>query len=171
MKWTTKKDIIWVSLLSILCIVCFPANPLVLTGTIETPFYLALFIIGWFVWFFGMILVIAPIIMFPRKGGIIKGKSYVNTTKLVDTGIYAIVRHPQYLGGIISIFITCILWYPHWLFGLLGIIGAVSVYLSTREEDKQLIDKFGDKYVAYMRKMPGINIFLGIWRVLRHTDS
>jgi protein-S-isoprenylcysteine O-methyltransferase Ste14 len=171
MKWTTRKDTIWVSFISVLGIACFPANPLVLSGVIETPFYLPLFIIGWFVWAGGMVLVMAPIITFPRKGGIRKGKSFVNTTKLVDSGIYAVVRHPQYLGGVISIFITCILWYPHWLFALLGVIGAVSVYLSTREEDKNLIKKFGDEYAAYIKKVPGMNIFLGIWRVSRQTNS
>ena len=36
-----------------------------------------------------------PIITFRRKGGVAKGESYIKTTVLVDTGIYAIVRHPQ----------------------------------------------------------------------------
>lgn len=169
MKWTTKKDVIWVSLLTILAIACFPANPLVLTGTIETPFYLPLFITGWVVWLCGMILVMAPIVMFPRKGGVSKGKSFVNTTVLVDTGIYSIVRHPQYLGGVFSIFITCMLWYPHWLFVLMGIAGTVFIWLSTREEDKKLVKKFGDEYAAYMKKVPGMNIFLGIRRAMRHS--
>ncbi|HDR68580.1 MAG TPA: hypothetical protein ENN61_05960, partial [Bacteroidaceae bacterium] len=36
----------------------------------------------------------------------------------MDTGIYAVVRHPQYTGGIYAIFLTTFLWYPHWLFGV-----------------------------------------------------
>jgi protein-S-isoprenylcysteine O-methyltransferase Ste14 len=39
---------------------------------------------------------LVPVIMFPRRGGVEKGKSFVYTTKLVDTGFYAVVRHPQY---------------------------------------------------------------------------
>ena len=43
-----------------------------------------------------------PVIEFRKKGGVRKGKSYIHTTQLVDTGIYSIVRHPQY--------VTFILW-------------------------------------------------------------
>ena len=164
----SKKDIAYVTLMSILCIACFPANPLVLTGIIEVNFNLPLFIIGWITWALGMVLVMAPIIMFPRRGRVPKKKSFVDTTVLVDSGIYGIVRHPQYLGGIISIFITCILWYPHWLFAVLGVIGLLLTYLSAREEDKRLVNKFGTTYVAYMSRVPRMNIFLGLMRVLRN---
>lgn len=170
-KWTSKRDILWLTLLTVLCIVCFPVNPLVLTGVLEVEAYLALFIVGWVVWAFGMVLVMAPIIMFPRRGGVPKGKSFVNTTRLVDTGIYAVVRHPQYTGGVYAIFITTLLWYPHWLFAILGVIGAILIYLSTREEDKHLIEKFGGDYIAYMNRVPRTNIFLGIVRALRGREQ
>ena len=97
-----------------------------------------------------------------------KGKSFVKTTRLVDTRIYGVVRHPQYLGGIFAIFITTLLWYPHWLFGVLGAIGIVTVYMGCREEDKRLVEQFGGDYVAYMKKVPRMNIFLGVIRVLQH---
>jgi len=83
-----RMNILWGTLLTILGIVCFPANPLVLTGVIEVQSYLALTIVGWVVWIFGMALgmalVMAPIIMFPRRGGVPKRKSFVNTTRLVN---------------------------------------------------------------------------------------
>ena len=160
------KETLWVATLTILCIACFPVNPLVLTGVIEVKSYSALFIVGWVVWVFGMLLVMAPIVMFPRQGGVPKGKSFVYTTRLVHTGIYAVVRHPQYTGGIYAIFITTLLWYPHWLFAVLGVVGMVLLYFSTREEDKYLIEKFGDEYKAYMGKVPAMNIFLGIFRII-----
>ena len=167
MKWTNKKNIFWLTALSILCIVCFPVNPLVLTGVIETSSYPALFVVGWVAWAAGMVLVMAPIILFPRRGNVPKGKSFVNTARLVVTGIYAVVRHPQYLGGILSIFTTTLLWYPHWLFAVLGAIGAAVVYLSAREEDERLIEQFGDDYVAYMKRVPRMNIVLGVIRLVR----
>jgi protein-S-isoprenylcysteine O-methyltransferase Ste14 len=111
-----------------------------------------------------MVLVMAPIVMFPRRGGVPKGKSFANTTRLVDTGIYAVVRHPQYTGGIYAIFLTTFLWYPHWLFGVLGALGAAVVYMGCREEDQRLIEKFGDAYEAYMKRVPRTNIFLGVSR-------
>jgi len=153
--------------MTVLGIVCFPANPLVLTGIIEVESYPILFIIGWVVWTFGMVLVMAPIIVFPRRGGVPKGRPFVNTTCLVDTGIYAVIRHPQYNGGIYAIFLTTLLWYPHWLFGVLGVVGTAVVYMSCREEDQRLIEKFGDDYTVYMKRVPGMNIFLGITRILQ----
>lgn len=169
MKKSNWKDIIWATLLTILCIICFPVNPLVMTGILEVESYLPLFIIGCIVLAFGMVLVMAPIVMFPRRGGVPKGKSFVGTTRIVDTGIYALVRHPQYTGWIYAIFVTTLLWYPHWLFAVLGIMGAVLTYFLIKEEDKSLIEKFGDGYIDYMRKVPRMNVFLGIVRALRRN--
>jgi len=118
MKAINLKEIGWTTALTILSIACFPANPLVLTGVIEVESYPALFILGWVFWVFGMVLVMAPIVMFPRRGGVPKRKPFVHTTRLVNTGIYAVVRHPQYTGGVYAIFLTTFLWYPHWLFAV-----------------------------------------------------
>jgi protein-S-isoprenylcysteine O-methyltransferase Ste14 len=164
----TGKNVLWSTVITILGSVCFPANPLVLSGVLETSSYPALFIIGWVVWAFGMVLVMTPIVMFPRRGGIAKGKSFVNTTRLVDTGIYGVVRHPQYLGGIFAVFITTLLWYPHWLFGVLGAIATAVIYISCREEDQRLVQQFGGDYVNYMQKVPRMNILAGVVRLLRH---
>jgi protein-S-isoprenylcysteine O-methyltransferase Ste14 len=167
-KW---ENIFWSTIITILCIVCFPANPLVLTGVIETETYLPLVILGSFTWVLGMALVLAPVIMFPRRGGVSRGKSFVSTTRLVDSGIYAIVRHPQYTGGVYSIFVTTPLLYPHWLFGLLGAIGIVVIYIGCKEEDKRLIEKFGDEYKDYMERVPGMNVFAGLTRLIKNKSK
>jgi protein-S-isoprenylcysteine O-methyltransferase Ste14 len=169
-RWT-KRNILWSTLITTLGIVCFPANPLVLTGFLEVNFYPALFVVGWVVWAFGMVLVMAPIVTFQRRGGVSKGKSFVHTTRLVDTGLYSLVRHPQYLGGIFAVFITTLVWYPHWLFGLLGAVGTVVLYLSAREEDQRLVRQFGDDYVRYMQRVPRMNILLGVVRRLRRGSK
>jgi len=161
------KEICWMVVLTILCIACFPINPLVLTGMLKPDFYLPLFIIGWVFWVVGMVLVMAPIVMFPRRGGVPKWKSFVHTTRLVDTGIYAVVRHPQYLGGILSIFVATLLFYPHWLFAILGIMGSVILYWSTKEEEKRLIERFDSDYGAYMQRVPRMNLILGTIRLGR----
>ena len=169
-KWT-KKNIFWSTLLTILGIVCFPVNPLVLSGVLVTDHYQVAYIVGWVVWAFGMVLVMTPIIMFPRLGGVEKGKSFVHTTRLVSTGIYCVVRHPQYLGGIFAIFMTTLLWYPHWLFGVLGVVGTAVVYMGCREEDQRLIQQFGDDYIRYMQKVPRMNFLIGIIRLLRRRKT
>jgi protein-S-isoprenylcysteine O-methyltransferase Ste14 len=159
------REICWMTVLTILCITCFPLNPLVLTGLLEPHFFPPLFVLGWVVWAIGMVLVMTPIVMFPRRGGVPKGKSFVHTTQLVDTGIYALVRHPQYLGGILAIFVATPLLYPHWLFVVLGIPGAVILYWSAVEEEKSLIERFGDDYRTYMEEAPRMNLILGIMQL------
>lgn len=165
------KEIAWNVVLTVLCIACFPVNPFVLTGLIEPGFYLPMFVIGWVVWAAGMVLVMAPIIMFPRRGGVAKGKSFVHTTRLVDTGIYSVVRHPQYLGGILALFLTTFLLFPHWLFVVLGIPGIAVLYFSTTMEEKRLIEQFGNEYVDYMKRVPRVNIIQGIFRRFRQQPG
>jgi protein-S-isoprenylcysteine O-methyltransferase Ste14 len=162
-----RKDIFWVSVLTLLCIACFPVNPLVLSGALEIKTYTVTGIVAWIVWGFGMILVLYPIIMFPRSGGARKGLSFVKTTRLVDTGLYAVIRHPQYTGGIYAIFLATFLAYPHWLFGVMGIAGIVLVYQSIAAEDRRLVEKFGEAYVEYMKKVPAMNFIAGTYRLLR----
>ncbi len=165
---TDRKEYIWMTILTILCIVCFPLNPLVLMGWIEPAFFLPAYILGWIVWLVGMVLVLAPIFIFPRRGGVPKGKSFVYTTQLVDSGIYGIVRHPQYLGGILSIFVATVLLYPHWLFVALGIPGVIIIYWSAKEEEKLLIERFGNDYQSYSQRVPRMNLIQGIiWYIQR----
>ena len=57
--------------------------------------------IGWGILGLSIYFGIAPIFILRRWGGVAKGKSYVHTQKLVDTNLYSIVRHPQYLAGIL----------------------------------------------------------------------
>jgi len=161
------KETCWMAVLTILCIACFPLNPLVSTGLLEPGYYLPSFILGWIVWAIGMVLVMAPIVMFPRRGNVPKGKSFVHTTRVVDTGIYGVVRHPQYLGGILAIFVATLLLYPHWLFAILGIPGAVILYWGTKEEEKRLIERFGNDYHSYMQRVPRMNLILGVIRLWR----
>jgi protein-S-isoprenylcysteine O-methyltransferase Ste14 len=114
--------------------------------------------------FSGLVFGWLPIIEFRKKGGVRTGKSYVHTTKLVDTGIFSIVRHPQY--------VTFILWaiagmflFQHWIIVLLGIPIFPLTYIDLIRADKEAIEKFGDDYKAYMKKVPRANFLLGIiWR-------
>jgi protein-S-isoprenylcysteine O-methyltransferase Ste14 len=39
--------------------------------------------------------------------------------------------------------------------------------MSCREEDQRLIAKFGDAYVDYMKRVPRMNVFLGIYHFLK----
>ena len=121
--------------------------------------------IGWFLWALSIIFGIVPMIEFRRKGGVAKGESYMRTTRLVDTGLYSIVRHPQYLAGLLLI-IALMLLSQHWLSVLAGAVAFVAFYLDTLRADSPMIEKFGDEYREYMRRVPRLNFVLGIARRL-----
>jgi len=117
--------------------------------------------------FSGLVFGWLPVMEFRKKGGVRKGKSYIHTTQLVDTGIYSIVRHPQYVTFILWA-IAGMLLFQHWIVVLLGIPIVPLTYIDLIRADKDSIEKFGDDYKAYMKRVPRANFLLGIIRHLRH---
>ena len=118
--------------------------------------------------FSGLVFGGLPVIEFRRKGGVRKGESYIHTTKLVDTGIYSIVRHPQYVTFMLWA-IAGMLLFQHWIIILLGIPIIPLTYVDLVKADKDAIEKFGDDYKAYMKKVPRANFLLGIIRRIRKS--
>lgn len=116
--------------------------------------------------FSGLIFGLLPVFEFRRKGGVQKRKSYIHTTKLVDTGIYSIVRHPQYITFIFWALAGMLL-FQHWIVICLGIPVIPLMYIDLMYADKEGIKKFGDEYKLYMKRVPMANFMLGIIRVLR----
>jgi protein-S-isoprenylcysteine O-methyltransferase Ste14 len=118
--------------------------------------------------FSGLVFGWLPVIEFRRKGEVGKGRSYVHTTRLVDSAIYSIVRHPQYTTFILWA-IAGMLLFQHWIVVLLGIPIVPLTYIDLIKADEDAIEKFGDDYKAYMRKVPRANFLLGIIRRLRKS--
>lgn len=120
----------------------------------------------WSAGFFGML----PIITFRRKGGVAKGESYIKTTVLVNTGIYAIVRHPQNGTAWLLINLGVMLIAKHWSSVVLGVLAMVLAYLDLMKADQRCIEKFGDEYERYMQKVPRVNFVAGSIRLVRDRD-
>jgi protein-S-isoprenylcysteine O-methyltransferase Ste14 len=118
--------------------------------------------------FSGLVFGGLPVFEFRKKGRVRKGESYIHTTKLVDTGIYSIVRHPQYVTFILWA-IAGMLLFQHWIIFLLGIPIIPLTYIDLVKADKDAIGKFGDDYKAYMKKVPRANFLLGIIRRLKKS--
>lgn len=75
------------------------------------------------------------------------------TQKIVTTGTYAVVRHPQYLGGLLShIGISFLLSAQFSL--LLTPILIILIYILSRKEEKELGEEFGKEYENYKKKVP-----------------
>jgi protein-S-isoprenylcysteine O-methyltransferase Ste14 len=126
----------------------------------------ALMIAGWVIWALGTVFAILPIFTLRKRGSVPEGKSYMKTTTLVDTGIYAIVRHPQ--GGTAGILLSLALALigQHWLLAVLAAVGMVLIYVDTFNADRACIEKFGQEYVRYMQRVPRVNFVTGILRLL-----
>ena len=116
--------------------------------------------------FSGIVFGMLPTFEFRKKGGVKKGKSYIHTTKLVDTGIYSIVRHPQYITFILWA-IAGMLLFQHWIVIGLGIPVIPFTYIDLINADKDGIKKFGNEYKKYMQKVPRANFLIGVIRVLQ----
>lgn len=121
---------------------------------------------GWILLVFSIVIIFLAGGEFRKKGGALEGESIVRTTVLVDSGVYAVVRHPQYL-GFMSIVISLVLMSQHWLSVVSGVVGSALFYIDVRREEQNNIMKFGEDYRRYMQKVPGLNIpigFLRLWR-------
>jgi protein-S-isoprenylcysteine O-methyltransferase Ste14 len=127
-------------------------------------------ILGWIIWLISVIFGVLPIIIFRARGGVPKGQSYVKTTLIVDDGLYGIVRHPQYLAGIL-LNLALILIAQHWLIVLLGLPAMVLMYIDIQKTDKNEIEKFGNAYRDYMERVPQVNFILGIIRQIQNWSK
>lgn len=107
-----------------------------------------------------------PMFILQRQGEAPPGANYMQATRLVEGGLFAVVRHPQYL-GYMGLNLTFILIAQHWLVLLLGLAAIALFYRHARREEEHLLQKFGHAYEAYMRRVPRFNLLLGVVRLMR----
>lgn len=74
--------------------------------------------------------------------------------RLVTTGLYSLVRHPQYTGLFIGLFGEGVVHWPT-LFSLALFPVILTAYgLLARAEEKRVLEQFGDEYRAYQHRVP-----------------
>lgn len=115
--------------------------------------YLALVLL-----FFALILWPFPFFALRKHGNINSNGSFLATTQLVDRGVYAIVRHPQYL-AMILLNVALLLLDQNWITAVISILSSFMLVKGSREEEKNLIDQFGEQYCDYCQKVPAFNPF------------
>ncbi|MBQ5581750.1 MAG: DUF1295 domain-containing protein, partial [Bacteroidales bacterium] len=106
-----------------------------------------------------------------------KAAKKINKNRFVDTGVYRLVRCPNYLGelviwtgSIVVAFGACCAWWQ-WIIAIIGYIGIVYVMFSgaRRLEIRQNLTYGKDpEYQAYIKKTPILLPFVPIYSVEKH---
>ncbi|MDH4215054.1 MAG: hypothetical protein OEV85_14150 [Candidatus Thorarchaeota archaeon] len=80
-------------------------------------------------------------------------------SEVVDHEIYSILRHPAYFGGVLLTIASLVS-----RFTIYSIIISIMTYLvfrlQARREEKELVDRFGDSYKDYMKRVPALYVRL-----------
>lgn len=100
---------------------------------------------------------------FRRKGGAPEGESIVHTTVLVETGVYSVVRHPQYLGFTLIV-LALVALSQHPVSVICAALGCALFYRDILREEQMSVSKLGEDYRRYMERVPRLNILRGIYR-------
>ena len=85
--------------------------------------------------------------------------------KLVTTGIYRYIRHPQYVGFLLITLGMNVWWLTIITLALWPVL-AIVYYKLAKTEEKDAEEKFGEEYLKYKRTVPGF-----IPRIRRKTVS
>ena len=129
----------------------------------------ALVYLGWVVLGAGLVIGCAGILTLQRKGGMSGKHPFADTAILVESGIYAVARHPHYLSWIL-ISVGIILLSQHWVVAVFGVAAAVSIFMLAHQDETALVERFGDDYTRYRESVPGMNLLLGVARVVRRRQ-
>lgn len=77
--------------------------------------------------------------------------SFEQTTRLVDSGIYAWIRHPMYLSLILLAWGAAIKDLT-WVTLVLALFVSLCLYVTARKDEEECLEHFGAEYVAYMQR-------------------
>jgi protein-S-isoprenylcysteine O-methyltransferase Ste14 len=80
--------------------------------------------------------------------------------ELIDTGPYALVRHPIYTGLLVA-FIGSALARDEWRGMLAVVIAWAALWHKLRIEERWMTERFGDRYTAYCRRVPAL---IPLWK-------
>ena len=85
-------------------------------------------------------------------------------TRLVTTGLYRYVRHPQYTGLFLGLFGEGIVHWPTLFSVAIFPVIIFAYYLLSRSEEKKVIAQFGDEYREYQARVPMFIPSRGQWQ-------
>ncbi len=129
------------------------------------PVSQVLFILGNATIALGVLLILLAMVSLRKRGEPKDERDFTATTAIVKEGIYSVVRHPLYLGWLLT-YPAAMMVSQHWVIIGLGVIGIASMLQIARNADIQLQAKFGPEYEDYIEEVPRLNIISGMVRKL-----
>jgi len=91
--------------------------------------------------------------------------------RLATDGLYGLVRHPQYTGLFIGLFGEGVVHWPTLFSVAMFPVIVLAYVLLARREERQMVERFGEQYRAYRRRVPMFLPRLGQWsRLLQRPD-
>jgi isoprenylcysteine carboxyl methyltransferase (ICMT) family protein YpbQ len=109
------------------------------------------------------LLFVPPFVLLKKYGSADENGTFFDTNVTVDRGLYAVVRHPQYL-GYMTLILGFVLLSQHWVTTAIGIAAIVFFCLHTVQEDRFCRKQLGEAYLLYSRRVPRFNIVAGMVR-------
>lgn len=116
-----------------------------------------------------MVFIFPPFLHLRKYGQAPAGKSYMETTQLATRGIYAIVRHPQYLGYILLVG-GLVMVTPHWLIIIIGLLSMLFFRRHTIQEEGYCRQWHGSAWDEYAAAVPRFNFIAGLYRRYRRRS-
>ena len=113
---------------------------------------------------------IPPFVLLSRHGAPAPGKGFTHTTRVVTSGLYGWVRHPQYLGYCLLV-VGFVLTGLNALSVLAGVAAVVFFYLAARAEERYLLQRLGEEYARYMAQIPRLDLLRGALRRLKRRGG
>ncbi len=106
-------------------------------------------IISWILLVLSAWMGIAGFLILKRKGK--SEKDFEATTVLIKSNIYRYIRHPLYL-SLILLGTGIMLKDPDMVQLILGAVNLVALYITSRIEETEMIERFGHEYTRYMKE-------------------
>jgi len=106
-------------------------------------------VISWILLIMSAYFGLAGYIVLKKRGR--SGRNFEDTTVLVKSGVYRFIRHPLYL----SLFLLgtgVMMKDPKITALILGAVNLLAVYITSRIEETEMIERFGEPYREFMKE-------------------
>lgn len=109
-------------------------------------------------WILGLMITGSGVLLFIKamidmKNSWRVGIDKATKSKLITTGLYKFSRNPAFVGFDLM-FIGLVITYPNLLTLIIVTLNILSLHLLILQEERHLLESFGDDYGEYMKKIP-----------------